>query len=270
MSGLGVAQRPSTDALGQLLSDYTKLVYTRQLQHLKVRTILVVWFTVIWPECVCTSDGGDYCHLHFYDWSGGGHFGDLFINEWLSLSASLILGTVVFCIVCRLSWVLRLPIQDCKIGCRLIFLEALMWFCRMWQLHWQLRKQRMPVRWQNCVQPWSQLSTSVERFNFVEFQFFRVVIVIRERERASQGTDWKGFFFGLNFLLYGQWSWMQMCIHDGRFCNKWKLMRLFWQRMKVDPLLATHQLPLRIHEWHHLYLWRISTNRLRWVLFLNA
>jgi len=35
MSGLGVAQRPSTDALGQLLSDYTKLVYTRQLQHLK-------------------------------------------------------------------------------------------------------------------------------------------------------------------------------------------------------------------------------------------
>ncbi len=42
MSGLGVAQRPSTDALGQLLSDYTKLVYTRQLQHLKVRTILVV------------------------------------------------------------------------------------------------------------------------------------------------------------------------------------------------------------------------------------
>jgi hypothetical protein len=27
------------------------------------------------------------------------------------------------------------------------------------------------------------LSTSVERFNFVEFQFFRVVIVITERER---------------------------------------------------------------------------------------
>jgi len=36
MSGLGVPSQPSTDALGQLLSDYTKMVYTRQLQHLKV------------------------------------------------------------------------------------------------------------------------------------------------------------------------------------------------------------------------------------------
>ncbi|BBN04338.1 hypothetical protein MPTK1_3g03760 [Marchantia polymorpha subsp. ruderalis] len=35
MSGLGVPQRPSTDALGQLLSDYTKLVYSSELQHLK-------------------------------------------------------------------------------------------------------------------------------------------------------------------------------------------------------------------------------------------
>lgn len=35
MSGLGVPQRPSTDALGQLLSDYAKRVYTSQLQHLK-------------------------------------------------------------------------------------------------------------------------------------------------------------------------------------------------------------------------------------------
>nr|AMS24254.1 kinesin 14-V protein [Marsilea vestita] len=35
MSGLGVPQRPSTDALGQLLSDYTKRMYTSQLQHLK-------------------------------------------------------------------------------------------------------------------------------------------------------------------------------------------------------------------------------------------
>ncbi|CAM6083934.1 unnamed protein product [Calypogeia fissa] len=35
MSGLGVPQRPSTDALGQLLSDYTKLVYSTELQHLK-------------------------------------------------------------------------------------------------------------------------------------------------------------------------------------------------------------------------------------------
>jgi uncharacterized protein YgbK (DUF1537 family) len=37
MSGLGIPAQPSTDALGQLLSDYTKMVYTRQLQHLKVR-----------------------------------------------------------------------------------------------------------------------------------------------------------------------------------------------------------------------------------------
>eukprot|EP00249_Psilotum_nudum_P024264 c29136_g3_i1 orf=1113-5150(+) len=35
MAGLGSPQRPSTDALGQLLSDYTKRVYTSQLQHLK-------------------------------------------------------------------------------------------------------------------------------------------------------------------------------------------------------------------------------------------
>lgn len=36
MAGLGTAQPPSTDALGQLLSDYTKRVYKSQLQHLKV------------------------------------------------------------------------------------------------------------------------------------------------------------------------------------------------------------------------------------------
>lgn len=36
MSGLGVPAQPSTDALGQLLSDYTSMVYTRQLQHLTV------------------------------------------------------------------------------------------------------------------------------------------------------------------------------------------------------------------------------------------
>ncbi|KAL5992670.1 Kinesin-like protein KIN-14L [Asimina triloba] len=35
MAGLGAAQPPSTDALGQLLSDYAKRVYTSQLQHLK-------------------------------------------------------------------------------------------------------------------------------------------------------------------------------------------------------------------------------------------
>lgn len=36
MAGLGTAQPPTTDALGQLLSEYTKRVYTSQLQHLKV------------------------------------------------------------------------------------------------------------------------------------------------------------------------------------------------------------------------------------------
>jgi hypothetical protein len=36
MAGLGTAQPPSTDALGQLLSEYAKRVYTSQLQHLKV------------------------------------------------------------------------------------------------------------------------------------------------------------------------------------------------------------------------------------------
>ncbi|XP_042408908.1 kinesin-like protein KIN-14L [Zingiber officinale] len=35
MAGLGTAQPPSTDALGQLLSEYTKQVYSSQLQHLK-------------------------------------------------------------------------------------------------------------------------------------------------------------------------------------------------------------------------------------------
>eukprot|EP00268_Persea_americana_P036841 TRINITY_DN36371_c0_g1_i2.p1 TRINITY_DN36371_c0_g1~~TRINITY_DN36371_c0_g1_i2.p1 ORF type:complete len:751 (-),score=211.72 TRINITY_DN36371_c0_g1_i2:588-2840(-) len=35
MAGLGAAQPPCTDALGQLLSEYAKRVYTSQLQHLK-------------------------------------------------------------------------------------------------------------------------------------------------------------------------------------------------------------------------------------------
>ncbi|KAJ6834435.1 kinesin-like protein KIN-14L [Iris pallida] len=35
MAGLGAAQPPNTDALGQLLSEYAKRVYTSQLQHLK-------------------------------------------------------------------------------------------------------------------------------------------------------------------------------------------------------------------------------------------
>lgn len=36
MAGLGAAQPPNTDALGQLLSEYAKRVYNSQLQHLKV------------------------------------------------------------------------------------------------------------------------------------------------------------------------------------------------------------------------------------------
>lgn len=35
MAGLGAARPPTTDALGQLLSEYAKRVYTSQLQHLK-------------------------------------------------------------------------------------------------------------------------------------------------------------------------------------------------------------------------------------------
>ncbi|KAL8532412.1 hypothetical protein ACS0TY_008855 [Phlomoides rotata] len=35
MAGLGAAQPPSTDALGQLLSEYARRVYTSQMQHLK-------------------------------------------------------------------------------------------------------------------------------------------------------------------------------------------------------------------------------------------
>ncbi|XP_041995965.1 kinesin-like protein KIN-14A [Salvia splendens] len=35
MAGLGAAQPPTTDALGQLLSDYSRCLYTSQLQHLK-------------------------------------------------------------------------------------------------------------------------------------------------------------------------------------------------------------------------------------------
>ncbi|KAK8455052.1 hypothetical protein SEVIR_4G075700v4 [Setaria viridis] len=46
MAGLGTAQPPTTDALGQLLSEYTKRVYTSQLQHLKVSFPgLIIWST---------------------------------------------------------------------------------------------------------------------------------------------------------------------------------------------------------------------------------
>ena len=39
MAGLGTPQPPTTDALGLILSDYTRRVYTSQLQHLKVRKV---------------------------------------------------------------------------------------------------------------------------------------------------------------------------------------------------------------------------------------
>lgn len=40
MAGLGAALPPHTDALGQLLFEYSKRVYTSQLQHLKVCLLL--------------------------------------------------------------------------------------------------------------------------------------------------------------------------------------------------------------------------------------
>jgi len=40
MAGLGSALSPQTDALGQLLFEYSRRVYTSQLQHLKVHFIL--------------------------------------------------------------------------------------------------------------------------------------------------------------------------------------------------------------------------------------
>ena len=40
MAGLGSALPPQTDALGQLLFEYSKRVYTSQVQHLKVHFIL--------------------------------------------------------------------------------------------------------------------------------------------------------------------------------------------------------------------------------------
>lgn len=40
MAGLGSALSSQTDALGQLLFEYSRRVYTSQLQHLKVHFIL--------------------------------------------------------------------------------------------------------------------------------------------------------------------------------------------------------------------------------------
>lgn len=40
MAGLGAAVPPHTDALGQLLSEYAKRVYTSQMQHMKVCDVI--------------------------------------------------------------------------------------------------------------------------------------------------------------------------------------------------------------------------------------
>ncbi|XP_062233292.1 kinesin-like protein KIN-14L [Phragmites australis] len=52
MAGLGTAQPPTTDALGQLLSQYTKRVYTSQLQHLKDIA-----------GTLATEEADDYAHV---------------------------------------------------------------------------------------------------------------------------------------------------------------------------------------------------------------
>ena len=43
MAGVGAAVPPHTDALGQLLSDYAKRVYTSQMQHLKVGSLNILF-----------------------------------------------------------------------------------------------------------------------------------------------------------------------------------------------------------------------------------
>lgn len=65
MAGLGAAVPPSTDALGQLLSEYAKRVYNSQLQHLKV--CLKHWLELSWfdPQ---------------YNWSQQYHFDILELN----------------------------------------------------------------------------------------------------------------------------------------------------------------------------------------------
>lgn len=49
MAGLGAALPPTTDALGQLLAEYSKRVYTSQMQHLKVFCFM---FSVCFKEIV--------------------------------------------------------------------------------------------------------------------------------------------------------------------------------------------------------------------------
>lgn len=56
MAGLGAAQPPHTDALGQLLSEYARRVYTSQLQHLRVCSSFIV------PHC-CHGIDHVFCWL---------------------------------------------------------------------------------------------------------------------------------------------------------------------------------------------------------------
>jgi hypothetical protein len=53
MAGLGTAQFPSTDALGQLLSEYSKRVYTSQLQHMKVFLLIRLYFNMFLSVFIC-------------------------------------------------------------------------------------------------------------------------------------------------------------------------------------------------------------------------
>lgn len=65
MAGLGAAVPPSTDALGQLLSEYAKRVHNSQLQHLKV--CLKHWLELSW-------------FYPWYNWSQQYHFDILELN----------------------------------------------------------------------------------------------------------------------------------------------------------------------------------------------
>lgn len=60
MAGLGAATPPSTDALGQLLGEYAKRVYSTQLQHLKVSFTnlynkIFMWLVLLFHHCHCLS-----------------------------------------------------------------------------------------------------------------------------------------------------------------------------------------------------------------------
>jgi hypothetical protein len=80
MAGLGAALPLSTDALGQLLFEYAKRVYTSQLQHLKV--CLGLRWDLFWDSTSgnVNSLGGDICTCSYWQW--------LDIKSFMHLSAS--------------------------------------------------------------------------------------------------------------------------------------------------------------------------------------